>query len=660
MTCIRAEGTGDPIPDTSFINWAQDIEIYPTSIFQPSTIDQVVAIIKAAETADLPVHAVGSGWSFNDNFSTPGFSAGNNSEPGYLVRTDALNRILSNTMGATSAANPVNPSAQDPVFQALTGAARHRLLVHVEAGIKVHDLHDALEGMSIMNGIQQPHGFALHTLGGSGGQSLAGVVSTSTHGGDVAIPPIPDMVQGIHLVAPGGVEFFIQRGGVAAIVDTNLLAQLMPCVAGRIVSNNEVFNAVLVSLGRMGIIYSMVIEVENQFILEEIRVQTDWGSMSSNILLETGGGPGTISYLRSNNRFVQVVLLPYRNSSGGRDCFVSSRNTQPIGTPLNPDPSKNDPFSLACRLQPLEKSLVVLGIIAAAAAAAAAVAAIAAAATATAEAIAAGVSWIPFVGAAAAVAAAAVAAAGVAATAAAATAAAATAVALAPLLVPSTTIGDYIASVTNVMTEYGLVDLATQVVNGLLSSGLSPHDVTDLSFKIMDTYDYQANCYKARSLEVTFNADDGGYLDYVNTVLGLIDSFKNQNILYGGYISLRYCGSSEALLAIERWQHTVCIEMSGLSGLSSETQVLNAFEAAATQHAAAIHWGQLNNRTRPDIEAVFADTIVAWREALVRTSAAGKLTTFDNDFCAARGLEPDGVRAKKNSDISYMVPLLLN
>jgi FAD/FMN-containing dehydrogenase len=121
MTCIRAEGTGDPVPDTSFTNWAQDIEIYPTSIFQPSTIDQVVAIIKAAEAADLPVHAVGSGWSFNDNFSTPGFSAGNNSEPGYLVRTDALNRILSNTMGATSAAIPVDPSAQDPVLPARPG-----------------------------------------------------------------------------------------------------------------------------------------------------------------------------------------------------------------------------------------------------------------------------------------------------------------------------------------------------------------------------------------------------------------------------------------------------------------------------------------------------------------------------------------------------------
>ena len=666
MPCIRVDGTGNPTSDTSFSNWAGDIEIHPTNIFQPDNIDQLVAIVKAAETAHLSMHAVGSGWSFNDNFSTLGFSTGTGSEPGFLVKTDGLNRILSNTMGATAAANPVDLSAQDPVFLALTGAAKHQQLVHVEAGIKLHDLHDALESMSIVKGAQQAHGFALRTLGGSGGQSLAGAISTSTHGGDqhlnqipplVAIPPLPDMVHGIHLVAPGGAEFFIQRGGVAAIVDTNLLAQAMPCVAGRIISDNDVFNAALVSMGRMGVIYSVVVQVDSQFILEEIRIKDAWESVNSDVILGTTGGPHTISYLRAHNRFLQVVILPYPSSSGGRDCFVTRRNTKPVSTPLNPDTSKNDISALACRLQPLEKSLVVLGIIAAAAAVATA---IAAAVAATAAAIAAAVSWIPFVGGAAVAAAATVAAAAAASAAAATEAAAATAVALAPLLVPSTTIGDYIAAVTNIMSQYGLFDLATQTVNDLLSSNLGPHDITDLSFNIMDTYDYHANCYKARSLEVAFDADNTEYLDYIKTIIGLIDDFKTQDILYGGYISLRYCGRSEALLAIERWPHTVCIEMSSLSGLSSGTQVLNAFEAAAAKLGAAVHWGQLNNRTRRDVEAVFADKIEAWREALVRISIHGQMMTFDNDFCAQRGLEPYDVKVKGNPDMSYIVPLLLN
>ncbi len=176
----------------------------------------------------------------------------------------------------------------------------------------------------------------------------------------------------------------------------------------------------------------------------------------------------------------------------------------------------------------------------------------------------------------------------------------------------------------------------------------------------MDTYDYNADCYKARSLEVAFNADDTGYIDYINRVFGLIDQFKSQSVLYGGYISLRYCKKSQALLAIERWENTVCIEMSELSGLASAATVLSAFEQAAAEAGAAIHWGQLNHRSRADIETVWADTITAWRKTLARTSAHGSISTFDNDFCEQRGLELEGVAWKPPVDIAYLVPLLMS
>jgi hypothetical protein len=659
MICIRTTGTGNPLPDTSFSNWSGDVQITPTNIFEPTTVDEVVAIVKQAEERNLSVHPVGSGWSFNDNFSTSGFSSGTGSEPGYLVRTDSLNRILSNTMGATTSADSPDPSSGDPVFQTLTGAARAMNLVHVEAGIKVHILCDTLNSMSFIQGTSRGYGFAVRTLGGSGGQSISGAISTSTHGGDIDNPPLPDMVMGIHLVAPGGAEFFIQRGGARAIVDTNQLAQAMPCVAGRIISNDDVHNAVLVSMGRMGIIYSMVLAVDDQFVLNENRFQANWNDVGANVLLGAPAGSGTVGDLRANNYFLEIVILPYANSSGDRDCFVTTRSRSPHDAPLSPDPNKDNLFSAACRLQPLEKSLVVVGLIAAAAAAAAAADAAAAGVAAAANAAAAALAAIPFVGEAAAAAAAAVDVAAAAAAAAADAAAVAVSVALTPLLVPSITIGDYIATVTNLLTDYGLLGVAKDTVNGLLSSNLGPHTIADLSYKVMDTYDYQANCYKARSLEVAFDADQTTYVDYVNKVFQLIDNFASQNILYGGYISLRYCGKSEALLAIEQWTRTVCIEMSTLSGLNAETQVLNAFEAAAAQMGAAIHWGQLNNRTRPDIEAVFAGTIQKWRQALVRLGANGNIGTFDNDFCSQRGLEPYGTQAKKIRDLSYIVPLLL-
>jgi hypothetical protein len=214
--------------------------------------------------------------------------------------------------------------------------------------------------------------------------------------------------------------------------------------------------------------------------------------------------------------------------------------------------------------------------------------------------------------------------------------------------------------VVNVMSQYGLFDWAISVVNGMLSGQQGPHNITDLSFKIMDTYQYDANCYKARSLEVAFNADDTTYLDFLNLdVFDIIDQFAQQNVLYGGYISLRYCAGSSALLAIEQFPRTVCIELSALSGLSSEFQILDAFEQAAARRGAAIHWGQLNNRTTFDIDRVYGQKINTWRKVLVRTSRAGNISTFDNDFCRQRGLEPLTARPIQ-ADLSYLVPLLLS
>jgi hypothetical protein len=342
--------------------------------------------------------------------------------------------------------------------------------------------------------------------------------------------------------------------------------------------------------------------------------------MSSRV--EVGGGVSsvtTIGSIRDNpaNRFLQVLVLPYPNASGDHDCFVTTRFEKPMTAARLPASGK-DMFTLACEQQSVDQTAVVLGIIVSLSVAAV-----------TASVVAASVSWIPVVGEIAAAAASN------------ALAAATTAsVLLTPLLSPTFTIGDYVAAVTNVMTRYGLFGLATQTVNTLLSNGQQPHHVIDLSHIVMDGYDYNGQCFKARSLEVAFDADDTAYVSYVFRVLAIIDDFKSQGILYGGYISLRYCAKSEGLLAIQRWPHTVCIEMSSLTGLDSDKLVLNAFEAAAAAAGATIHWGQLNNRVTADIEQAFATTITRWRIALAQTAAHGSISTFDNDFCQQRGLEP--------------------
>ena len=652
MLCNRAPGLGQTIGN-SFTNWAHNVSANPQSIFQPSSVDELVAIVRQAEAEGRSVRAIGSGWSFTDVMVSPDF----------MVNTDRLNCRLSETLTGTDYPG-------DPVFAALTPLARQRLLYHVEAGIKVHDLYDRLEQISggvLLNdgpgGQPRWHGYALKTLGGSGGQSIVGAVSTSTHGGDdhddagAPIRPLPDMVQAIHLVGAGGAEFFLQRGGARAIVDVAALGELMPCVAGpgQIISDDDAFNAAVVAVGRMGIVYSVVIEVLRQYFLAEKVRRDAWSHTSSLVLLGQYSASGTtIGDLRSANRFLQVLILPYANSHGDRTCFVTTRNeVKPCG-PGNA--AGKNIFNYVCDLPPAAVVALVGAIIAGLAAAAAAATATAAAIAAAAAASSGLLSLIPIVGPILAgidVAAATAAAAAAVATATAATAAIAL---LTPLLNPSTTIGDYLAGAENLLSQSGFFGTAASIVNRILSSFQSPGSHTDLSYKIMDTWDYQAHCYKALSMEVAFNADDPAYLGYIQTVFNLIDyRFAPQNILVGAYISLRYCAGSDGLLAIEQWPHTVCIEISALGGLKHNTQVLTEFESAAAKYGAAVHWGQMNNRTRPDIEARFPG-IDRWRATLARVSAKGSPGTFDNAFCQQRGLEIYATKIER--DLSYLVPLL--
>ena len=237
---------------------------------------------------------------------------------------------------------------------------------------------------------------------------------------------------------------------------------------------------------------------------------------------------------------------------------------------------------------------------------------------------------------------------------------------LTPLLDSSATIGDYLATAVNILDQLGQISFTESLVNSILGS-LGPQSGSvrqDVSFRIMDGYDYKGSCFKALSLEVGFNADDTAYLDYISAVFNLINNFSAQNILTGAYISLRYCAGSSALLAIEQWPHTVCIEISALAHLNGEQQVLSAFENETANHIGrdgrppTVHWGQLNARSPGQVDAAFPE-INTWRSVLARLTMNGKPSTFDNDFCENHGLETLGVKpAATGSDQSYLAPLL--
>ncbi|HEX3523877.1 MAG TPA: hypothetical protein VHT52_17550 [Stellaceae bacterium] len=96
-------------------------------------------------------------------------------------------------------------------------------LAHIESGKRIYQLYaelDVGEGQlpgSLADVMKQRFGNGLFggswgfpTLGGAGGQTVVGALSTGTHGGDFDRPPVGDSDVALHIVVDGGKHYWIE------------------------------------------------------------------------------------------------------------------------------------------------------------------------------------------------------------------------------------------------------------------------------------------------------------------------------------------------------------------------------------------------------------------------------------------------------------------
>jgi len=135
--------------------------------------------------------------------------------------------------------------------------------------------------------------WAFATLGGAGGQTVFGALNTGTHGGDHQQPPIADAIVAIHLVADGGNHYWIEPAFLPEFESSLTDEALVRRVYGtddlggaenfRFIRDTDVFNAVLVSTGRFGIVYSIVLKVVRQYCMHEQRRLLNWQDLNPHI-----------------------------------------------------------------------------------------------------------------------------------------------------------------------------------------------------------------------------------------------------------------------------------------------------------------------------------------------------------------------------------------
>jgi hypothetical protein len=292
----------------------------------PGKREELIKIIDEVERnmsrpgAAKEVRACGSHWAFSDAALTPDCIVETH-DPEPKSTEPCLNQTLYDVIPdcMTDAAleffrmqgfDPFNPF-NDPQH-------KYFYLYHVEAGTRIYELYcrldkgDDIEPRSLATklhgeGYNYDGPWAMQTLGGAGGQTIVGAFSTGTHGGDVHLPPIADAVQAIHLIGTpnenGGREYWIERELAPGItlVDDDKLNHLYPGI--KIYRDPDIFNSVIVGVGRFGIIYSVVLRVVRQFALHETReFEDEWANVKTWV-----GNPFDPKF---NNRFVQVLINP--------------------------------------------------------------------------------------------------------------------------------------------------------------------------------------------------------------------------------------------------------------------------------------------------------------------------------------------------------------
>jgi len=192
---------------TTWTNWSGLASSHPAQAITPRSAEEVADAVVAARSQHLTVKMPGTGHSFT-GIACP---------EGLQLRPDGLTGIVS--------------------------VDREAMTVTALAGTPLHVLNAGLETL----------GLSLHNMGDIAQQTLAGAISTGTHGTGGLVASLSAQVAGLELVTGDG---SLLRATEA--------------------ENPDVLAAARVALGALGIITTVTLRVEPLFILEAHEAPMSW------------------------------------------------------------------------------------------------------------------------------------------------------------------------------------------------------------------------------------------------------------------------------------------------------------------------------------------------------------------------------------------------
>lgn len=188
---------------SKWTNWAGNVSTVPHAIHRPTSEEAVSEIVRQCAATNLRVKVPGSGHSF------------------------------------TATAAPEDQMISLSALSGIHSIDRSQLLVTVGAGTVLNDLNRLLHA----------EGLALPNLGDIAYQTVAGAISTSTHGTGRALPGLAGQVRGFSLVTATG--------------------EVLKCSPQ---SHAEIYELGRVSVGALGVVTQYTLQVVKAFHLQALEV----------------------------------------------------------------------------------------------------------------------------------------------------------------------------------------------------------------------------------------------------------------------------------------------------------------------------------------------------------------------------------------------------
>ena len=165
-------------------------------------------------------------------------------------------RLIDNTALRLSFEVPADLA--DPAY-----AGEAAKLRFVECGNSVAALNDYLFS----------NGLSIKGCGSNNGQTIAGAISTGTHGGAYKFGAMQEMVVGLHLVTGPDRHVYLERKSVPV-----LQPAFAESIGADFMRDDTLFNAALVSFGAFGVIHGILIETRELFLLNAARFRHPYDS----------------------------------------------------------------------------------------------------------------------------------------------------------------------------------------------------------------------------------------------------------------------------------------------------------------------------------------------------------------------------------------------